>query len=120
MEHIFFSTTFIILISIYLIFLLAGKWATFEKAGEKGWKSLIPIYNTVIILKMVGKPWWWVLLYIIPPVGIVIHVMVSHLLSQSFGQGIIYTIGLYFFSPVFYLLIGFKKSIEYVGPEGIV
>ena len=120
MEQIFLSTTIISLISIFLLFLFVGKWATFVKAGEKGWKSLIPIYNTVIILKMVGKPWWWVLLYFIPGVGLVIHIMVSHLLSQSFGQGLFYTIGLYFLSPVFYLLIGFKKSIEYVGPEGIV
>ena len=33
---------------IYYILLVVAGWKIFEKAGEKGWKSLIPIYNTYI------------------------------------------------------------------------
>ena len=42
---------------IYLAFIvavIAGWWMMFEKAGEAGWKSIIPIYNVIVLLKIVG------------------------------------------------------------------
>ena len=49
--------------------LLAGLYKIFEKAGEKGWKALIPIYNFVVWLRLIKKPWWWIFLVLIPTVG---------------------------------------------------
>jgi len=37
---------------------VAGLWMMFSKAGQKGWMAIIPILNTVIILRIVGRPWW--------------------------------------------------------------
>ena len=31
-------------------------WLIFEKAGEAGWKSIIPIYNLYIMLEIIGLP----------------------------------------------------------------
>ena len=59
----------------------------FQKAGEAGWKSIIPIWNTLIILKMVGREWWWIILLLIPIVGFVIWIIVANDLSKSFGRG---------------------------------
>ena len=55
----------------FIIFLvtLFGLWRVFEKAGKPGWKVLIPFYNVVIILEIVGKPWWWIFLMISVPLG---------------------------------------------------
>ena len=41
---------------------IAGLWMMFEKAGEAGWKAIIPIWNTLVILKIVGRAWWWIIL----------------------------------------------------------
>ena len=38
-----------------IVAMIAALWQVFAKAGEAGWKSIIPIWNTLIILKMVGK-----------------------------------------------------------------
>ncbi len=49
---------------LYIITIIAG-WRIFEKAGEKGWKSLIPIYNFYVLYKIVGmKNWfWWTIIF---------------------------------------------------------
>ena len=74
---------------IYLAFIIAviaGWWMMFEKAGEAGWKSIIPIYNIIILLKIVGREWWWVLLMLIPFVGFIIWIIVALDLAKVFGR----------------------------------
>ena len=46
----------------FIIFL----WRLFVSAGEKGWHSLIPIYNIIIFLKIVRLKWFFALLYLLP------------------------------------------------------
>jgi len=54
-----FEIVFFLALSILLIVAL---WKVFEKAGEKGWKSLIPLYNLYIYCKIAwSKGWFWVL-----------------------------------------------------------
>ena len=47
-------------------------WKVFVKAGKPGWTSIIPIYNAYVLLQIVGKPWWWLILMLIPIVNVVI------------------------------------------------
>ena len=44
-----------------LVFYLAAEWRIFSKAGKPGWAVIIPIYNTLVFLQVVGRPWWWLL-----------------------------------------------------------
>ena len=85
------------------------------KAGEEGWKAIIPIWNTLILLKIIGRQWWWILLFLIPIVNIVLWIIVANDLSKSFGRGVGTTIGLIFLEPIFVMIIGFGDS-EYKGP----
>jgi hypothetical protein len=55
-----------------IVLLLASMWAVFAKAGKPGWTALIPIYNLIILLEIVGKPWWWLFLMLIPLVNVVL------------------------------------------------
>ena len=45
-----------------MIVLIAANWKIFMKAGKPGWAILIPIYNVIVMLQIVGKPLWHVLL----------------------------------------------------------
>lgn len=57
--------TFAIATTIIIILLIIAEWKIFEKAGEKGWKSLIPIYGQYILFKIIGaKMWFWAFLAI--------------------------------------------------------
>ena len=104
--------------TIVLVLGIVALWKIFTKAGEEGWKSIIPIYNTIVLLKIVGRPAWWILLMLIPFVNFIVLVIVLNDLSKSFGHGIGFTLGLLFFSTIFYLILGFGSS-RYVGPGGV-
>jgi hypothetical protein len=98
-----------------VVLLIAGWWMIFTKAGEEGWKAIIPIWNTLTLLKIIGREWWWILLLFIPIVNIVIWVIVSLDLAKSFGRGVGFAIGLIFLPFIFALILGFGSD-TYKGP----
>ena len=73
---------------IYLIIIatIAGLWKIFEKAGEKGWKALVPVYNYYIWLKILKRPWWWIFIFLIPGVGFMMMMVISAITSQAFQK----------------------------------
>lgn len=107
----------IFLIIFIVAFYLYVYWRIFEKAGKPGWVALIPIYNTIMLLEVVGKPWWWLLLFFIPGVNLVFAIWMLNLLSLSFGRGIGFTLGLIFLGPIFYPILAFSNA-EYIRPAG--
>jgi hypothetical protein len=66
------------LISLALsIFVIASFWKVFTKAGQPGWAAIVPFYNTYVLLKVVGRPGWWLVLFFIPIANIVIAIIVA-------------------------------------------
>ena len=75
---------------VYLIVILAvvaAMWKIFEKAGKPGWAAIVPIYNIVILLEIIGKPVWWIVLMLIPFVNLIVGIMLYIELAKSFGKG---------------------------------
>ena len=127
-------------------------WKIFKKAGEPGWKAIIPIYNIYMLYKIVGmKMWFWILIctgillsiimgvdgtagvfsmtnaqlaafnwndhmltvvtlviYCIFALGVDIYYCIRT--SKSFNHGGLFATGLFFFQPIFWLILGFGKS----------
>lgn len=111
-------TSFFSIIFFIVVITIVAKWKIYEKAGQPGWASIIPIYNIYVLLKIVGKPGWWLLLLIfVPIVNAVLAIWMVNLLSKSFGKDVLFTLGLLFLSPIFYLILGFGNA-KYVGPAG--
>lgn len=109
---------------ILWIFQIIAYWKLFTKAGEPGWKSIIPVYNSYIQYKISWKPmWFWIsfvalfvlnllnqfsdpaqapstfliiITVIVLILNIVIQVMTALKLSRAFGHGVGYAIGLIF------------------------
>jgi len=98
-----------------LLVVIAGGWKIFTKAGQPGWAVLIPIFNAYILLKVVGRPWWWLILMLIPFVNFIVSIVVCNDLSKSFGRGLGTTLGLIFLPFIFVPILGFG-SAEYQGP----
>jgi hypothetical protein len=94
-------------ILVFAVPVIAGMWKVFEKAGKPGWAAIIPIYNTIVLLEIAGKPIWWVLLLLIPCVGVVILLLALIDLSKNFGQSPAFAIGLFLLPFVFYPILGF-------------
>lgn len=100
---------------LLVIAVIAGMWQIFEKAGEAGWKAIIPIYNIWVMLEIIGRPGWWVILYFIPVVGFVVWVIMMIDLAKSFDHGIGFALGLMFLPVIFVPLLGFS-DMQYYGP----
>lgn len=97
-----------------LVVVVAGMWKTFEKANEPGWGALIPIYNTYLLLKIGGNPWWYLLLMLIPLVNILVIAKMSIDVAKGFDQGLGFGLALWLLPFVFFPLLGFG-DYEYVG-----
>ena len=106
------SIIFGLLIALLII---VAMWKVFTKAGQPGWASLIPIYNLYIWCKIVGRPWWWILLMLIPLVNFIICIILCIDLAKSFGKGVGFGLGLAFLGVIFFPILGFG-SAQYEGP----
>ena len=98
--------------------IIIANWKIYKKAGKPGWASIIPIYNTIVLLEIIGKPWWWLLLLLIPCVNIVFAIWIINLLSKSFGQSEGFTVGLLLLPFIFYPILAFG-NYQYLGPAGV-
>ena len=107
----------ILIMLAFTIFMIAANWLIYEKAGKPGWACIIPVYSTLILLEIVGKPWWWLLLMFIPVANIVFAIWMTNLLSKSFGYNEGFTVGLILLPFIFYPIMGFG-SAKYKGPAG--
>lgn len=131
---------FIIFIVIYIILLpFIASWKLFKKVNIPGWKSLIPIYNEYLILKISGMNGLWLILayspiiidyinnkynklpgyfYIIFTIlsilTIIYNIIRSIKLSKAFDKGKLFMIGMFFFPQIFEIILGMGRS-RYVG-----
>ena len=114
-------------------------WKIFTKAGEAGWKSLIPIYNVYVeyeicwtgLLGLVfvaaslvtglvdttnASTVVKVLVVVVWILAMILHLMQSIKLSKCFGKGTGFGLVLFFFGPIGRLILGFG-SAQYIGPQ---
>ena len=87
-----------------------GPWKVFTKAGKPGWAAIVPIYNIIVLLEIVGKPLWWIVLFIIPLVNIVAAILVNVALAEKFGKEIGFAVGLILLPIVFIPILGFGNA----------
>ena len=107
----------ILIIYLALIVLcIIGGWTVFAKAGKPGWGILIPIWNIILMLEIVGKPLWWIILMFIPFVNFIIAIILSLEMAKVFGKGAGFGIGLAFLPFIFYPILGLG-SAQYAGSQ---
>ncbi|MDP1624091.1 MAG: signal peptidase I [Bacteroidales bacterium] len=81
---------YMIVTIIFFILSIAGMWGIFEKAGEKGWKILIPFYNWYIWLLIIKKPLWWYIFLLVPFINVfVILLMIVEILKCFRKHGLL-------------------------------
>lgn len=105
-----------------MVFGVVVKWKMFQKAGKPGWAAIVPIYNIIVSLEIVGYKWYYVFFFLLAGTGV--GAIVSALfaltynvkLAKSFNKEVGFGIGLWLLSPIFLGIISFSKDINYVGP----
>ena len=106
---------FVLLAVACVVVAVVAHWKIFTKARKPGWASIVPIYNIIVLLRIIGRPWWWFFLLCIPFVNVVIAIIVTNDMSKSFGKDTGWTLGLLLLPLIFYPMLAFGKA-KYVGP----
>lgn len=109
---------FVILALGVIVLTIASMWKLYEMAGKPGWSSIVPFYNIIVQLEIIGKPWWWLLLMLIPYVGVIWSIWSLNLFVKSFGKTEGYTIGCIFLPFIFLPMLAFDKDTRFVGLPG--
>jgi len=81
-----------------------GTWKLYQRANRKAWEAAIPIYNAVILMKIINRPKWWVILLFIPVINQLMFPIVWIETARSFGFNkrkdtalVLLTLGFYLF-----------------------
>lgn len=104
------SIRYLFILLVVCLLIVVSMWVVFEKGGEAGWKSLVPIYNMYVLMMICEKPGWWFLLLLIPFVGAVFYLLAMLALAERFGRGALFGIGLTFLPMCFFPLLAFGGS----------
>lgn len=113
--------------SQWIIFILAvqvihflGTWKLYVKAGRKAWEAAIPIYNGIVLMKIINRPAWWVLLLFIPIINLLMFPVIWVETIRSFGQNklwqtwaVILTLGFY----IYY--VNYAMEVEHIADRDL-
>lgn len=110
-EYAAVNTFWIVIGVVWYVILVIALWKIFTKAGYAGWLAIIPIVNAFVLVKIAGFSAWMGLLYLIPIVNIIFHIIVSLRVGKGFGQGALFSIFLlWLFTAIGYLILGFGSA----------
>lgn len=79
------SQWFIFILIIQVIHGL-GTWKLYIKAGRQAWEAFVPVYNAVVLMKIINRPWWWVFLLFLPIVNLIMFPVIWVETARSFGK----------------------------------
>ena len=76
------------IIFFFIIQLLHGlaTWKLYIKAGRKAWEAFVPVYNAVILMKIINRPWWWTILLFLPIVNLILFPVIWVETARSFNK----------------------------------
>ncbi len=92
-----------------------GTWKLYQKAGRKSWEAAVPIYNAIVLMKIINRPTWYTILLFVPVVNLIMFAVVWVETLRSFGKNTtldtilgICTFGLY----IYY--INYAENVNYI------
>jgi signal peptidase I len=115
------GTQWIIFFFIIQIIHGLATWKLYIKAGRKAWEAFIPVYNAVILMKIINRPWWWTILLFLPIVNLIMFPVVWVETARSFGKNsrldtILAILSLGFYS--FYL--NYVAEVKHIENRGLI
>jgi signal peptidase I len=63
-----------------------GTWKLYEAAGRKKWEAAIPVYNAIVLMKIINRSPWWTILLFVPVVNLIMFPVVWVETLRSFGK----------------------------------
>jgi hypothetical protein len=113
-----FGDGIFILGAIFAFIGVVAQWRLYTKAGQPGIASIVPIWNVIVFLRIVGRPAKHIFLFLIPVYGQLYMLPKVYIeLCNSFGKNTILDYILVIVFNGFYILnLGLSYEVAYVGP----
>jgi len=93
-------------------------WGVFEKAGRKGWETLIPYYNLYVFLKIIKKPFWWYILLWVPYINVFMYMLMLVEIAKCFNKFKLWEQAVAVVFHFIYLpYLGWSKKEKFVDPD---
>jgi signal peptidase I len=109
-----------ILLLVIILFPMLNYWV-FNDAGVEGYKALIPFYNYYIWLQVIGKPWWWLILMLVPFINFFMIMLMLVQTAISYGKNDLGSQALAVLVPFVYIpYLGISEKEKYIKPENRV
>ena len=108
-------TEWLLFFLIYQLLYSFGTWRLYKKAGFNPIHSLIPIYSGLVLMNIIKRPWWWMILVIIPIVNLLIFPIIWIETIRSFGKNKIKDTLLVIFSLGLYIIyVNYESKVKYI------
>ena len=111
---------FLVFLAIQIIHYL-GTWKLYEKAGRKSWEAAVPVYNAIVLMKIINRPTWYTFLLFLPVINLLIFPVVWVETLRSFGKNStldtflgIGTLGLY----IYY--VNYTQDVTYIKDRSLI
>lgn len=76
---------FIFFLAVQVIHFL-GTWKLYVKAGRQAWEAVVPVYNAIVLMKIINRPPWWTILLFIPIINLIMFPVIWVETCRSFGK----------------------------------
>ncbi|OUL61304.1 signal peptidase I [Flavobacterium sp. AJR] len=76
---------FVFFLAVQVIHFI-GTWKLYEAAGRKSWEAAIPVYNAIVLMKIIGRPTWWTILLFIPIINLIMFPVIWIETLRTFGK----------------------------------
>jgi len=114
-------TGWLIFIVIVQVIHFLGTWKLYIKAGRQAWEAAVPVYNAVVLMKIINRPWWWTILLFIPIVNLIMFPVIWTETLRSFGKNSttdtvlgILTFGLY----IYY--VNYTQDVNHIKDRSLI
>lgn len=109
------ATQWLLFILIIQVIHFFGTWKLYVKAGRNAWEAAVPIYNAIVLMKIINRPTWWTVLLFIPIINLLMFPIIWIETIRSFGRNslgetwlVILTLGFY----IYY--VNYALDVKYI------
>ncbi|WPO79391.1 signal peptidase I [Flavobacterium sp. KACC 22761] len=104
---------FVFFLAVQVIHFI-GTWKLYQTAGRKSWEAAIPIYNSIVLMKIISRPTWWTLLLFIPIINLIMFPVIWVETLRTFGKKSTLDTFLGIFTLGFYIYyVNYTQKLEY-------
>ena len=113
-------TQWLLFILLVQVIHFLGTWKLYVKAGRKAWEAAVPVYNAIVLMKIIRRPAWWVILLFIPIINLLMFPVIWVETIRSFGRNSLLDTWLVILTLGFYIYyVNYALDVTYIGDRDL-